>query len=179
MCPAVKAPVQTRKILQRILQGDAGWATAPPSAGEDFGCPCCQVKYSISRRQTPPGFSPSCEDCDQEFVSRDRGDWLVYDRADAPRLNPSRVANDAGQGGPSVRPRSGGGIAALRAFIEHITPALTFCGHVAYREHDHWWEIAFAEILFKRLRNLGFRNGRRSNGTEGEPLYRHVQGPNA
>jgi hypothetical protein len=74
---------QTRKILQRILQRDAGWETSSPSVGEDFGCPHCHVKYAISRRQTPPGIRPACEDCDQEFVSRDHGDWMVYDRADA------------------------------------------------------------------------------------------------
>jgi hypothetical protein len=136
----------------------------PPRSGENFGCPQCRVKYSISRRQTSPGYIPSCEACDQDFASRDRGDWLVYDRSDAPQLDSSRFINNADRSGPSVRPRSGDGTAAVRAFIDRFTPALTFRARVACREHDRWWEIAFAELVSEHLRYLGFRDGRRGNG---------------
>ena len=74
---------QTREVLQRILQCDTGWRTSLPSAVKKFGCPHCHAKYSIIRRQTPPGMIPACEDCDQEFLPREYGEWLVYERADA------------------------------------------------------------------------------------------------
>jgi hypothetical protein len=47
--------------------------------------------------------------------------------------------------------------------MDRCTLALTFRTRVAYREHNRWWEIAFAELVSKRLRNLGFHDGRRSN----------------
>jgi hypothetical protein len=138
--------------------------------GEDFGCPHCQVKYSIRRRQTPPGFNPSCEDCDQQFSSREHADWLVYDRADAahpspaPRPNPSKVIYNSDRSGPSVYPRSGGSIAALRAFMDRFVPAVTFRARVACREYDRWREISFAERVSKFLRKFGFSDGRRASG---------------
>jgi hypothetical protein len=137
--------------------------------GENFGCPHCQVKYSISRRQTSPGFNPCCEDCDQEFASRERADWLVYDRvgapqASAPRPNPSNAINNSDRSGPSVCRRSGGSIAALRAFADRFPPALTFRARVACREYDGWREISFAERLSRSLRRLGFGDGRRASG---------------
>jgi hypothetical protein len=50
---------------------------------EIFGCPHCRAHYKIIRRQTSPGIVPTCEDCSQEFLSQDRGEWLLYERVDA------------------------------------------------------------------------------------------------
>jgi len=54
----------------------------PPSVAEDFGCPRCHAQYVIARRQTPSGITPTCDNCDQEFLPSDDGEWLVYQRAD-------------------------------------------------------------------------------------------------
>jgi hypothetical protein len=43
-------------------------------------CLFCHAKYERFRRQTPPGFIPSCDGCGQDFLARDSGDWLVYER---------------------------------------------------------------------------------------------------
>jgi hypothetical protein len=52
------------------------------SSNANFGCPLCHTEYAILRRPTPPGIVPMCEDCNQEFMTRDNGDWLLYERAD-------------------------------------------------------------------------------------------------
>jgi hypothetical protein len=64
-----------------MLQRHTNDRTSSPIA--NFGCPLCHAEYAIFRRQTPPGIVPTCENCDQEFMSRDDGDWLLYERADA------------------------------------------------------------------------------------------------
>ena len=77
------ASVTDRKALQRILQCGTESGSAASSAVEKFGCPRCHSEYGIIRRQTAPGFIPRCEDCDQEFQTREGAAWLVYERADA------------------------------------------------------------------------------------------------
>jgi hypothetical protein len=64
-----------------MLQCNTSSRTSLPSA--NFGCPLCHANYAVTRRPTPPGIIPVCEECDQEFVSREDGEWLLYDRADA------------------------------------------------------------------------------------------------
>jgi len=72
-----------------------------PSA--NFGCPLCHAKYAVTRRLTPPGIIPICGECDQEFVSREDGEWLLYDRADtwSPKTLPHRSTRAAGSSGAS------------------------------------------------------------------------------
>jgi hypothetical protein len=72
---------QTRGVIQQMLQRHTNDKTSSPIA--DFGCPLCHAKYAVTRRPTSPGIIPVCEECDQEFMSQDDGDWLLYDRADA------------------------------------------------------------------------------------------------
>jgi transcription elongation factor Elf1 len=66
-----------RRFLQNVLQSGK-----VKSAREDelFGCPRCHARYTIIRRETPPGMIPVCEDCAQEFQLRDEAGWLVYER---------------------------------------------------------------------------------------------------
>jgi hypothetical protein len=64
-----------------MLQRHTNSRASLPSA--NFGCPLCHAKYAVTRRPTCPGIIPVCEECDQEFMSQDDGDWLLYDRADA------------------------------------------------------------------------------------------------
>jgi hypothetical protein len=63
-----------------MLQCHTNSRTSVPSA--NFGCPLCHAEYAILRRPTPPGIVPTCEDCNQEFMTRDNDDWLLYERAD-------------------------------------------------------------------------------------------------
>jgi hypothetical protein len=63
-----------------MLQCHTNSRTLLPSA--NFGCPLCHAQYAVTRRPTPPGIVPVCEECDQEFVPREDGEWLLYDRAD-------------------------------------------------------------------------------------------------
>jgi hypothetical protein len=60
-----------------MLQRHTNDKTSSPIA--NFGCPLCHAKYAITRRPTSPGIIPVCEECDQEFVSREDGEWLLYD----------------------------------------------------------------------------------------------------
>jgi len=72
------ANVDTAMPLRR-----ANWQLNEPRITEIFGCPLCHAEYKIIRRQTAPGIKPQCDECEQEFLPRDRDEWLVYERVDA------------------------------------------------------------------------------------------------
>jgi hypothetical protein len=58
----------------------ANWPSNEQHRLAIFGCPRCHAQYKVIRRQIAPGIKPECQDCDQEFLPRDDGEWLVYER---------------------------------------------------------------------------------------------------
>jgi hypothetical protein len=64
--------------IELTLRSLSGFQFSPGSAQAPL-----HAKYAVTPRPTPPGIIPICEECDVQFVSREDGEWLLYDRADA------------------------------------------------------------------------------------------------
>jgi hypothetical protein len=104
-----------RRGLQSMLQSSCTSAT--DSRIETVGCPSCHAQYTFTRRQTPPGFAPLCDNCGQEFVARDQLNWLVYEAME-------RISTGAtGQRMPKGR-NSSRDLAALYPGLHHIAASL-------------------------------------------------------
>jgi hypothetical protein len=128
-----------RRDLQSRLQSPRSTGKTPEA--ETIGCPACHATYALTRRQTPPGFTPTCENCAQEFLARDQLDWLVYEQVDC--LSTARTAQN-----PAKAPNPPRDLAALypilRGFVESLRRLQARLGAL----------VGIAPLLIQRLPGL-------------------------
>lgn len=133
-----------RRGLQSRLQSPGGTGKAPEV--DTIGCPACHATYALTRRQTPPGFKPTCENCAQEFLARDQLDWLVYEQVDC--MSIARTLQDpAKSSNPSrdlvaLYPRLHGFVESLRRLQARLDAL-----------------IGMAPLLIRRLPSLKIHRG--------------------